>query len=351
MTKQVRIGDRCIGGGAPVLVQSMTNTDTRDTDATISQIHSLEAAGCELVRCTVPDLAAAKALSVIRPAIRIPLAADIHFDYRMAIAAMENGADKIRFNPGNIGDDAHVRAVADCAKLHHVPIRIGVNGGSLEKGLRERCGGDLALAMVESALRHAALLEKEGFFDIVLSVKASAVPVTVRAYRLLSERCPYPLHLGITETGTVEAGIIKSAAGIGALLLDGIGDTIRVSLSAPPVREVEVGLKLLRALDMRRDDVDIIACPTCGRTKVDLMRAVERVDRGILHNAGYLKIAVMGCAVNGVGEAGDADIGIAFGKGNGVLFKAGRIVANGSYDELIERLIAEANELLASGGA
>ena len=344
--KQVLVGGVAVGGGAPVSVQSMTNTDTRDVEATVAQIERLTEAGCNIVRSSVYDMACAKALGEIKRRIRIPIVADIHFDYRLAIAAMENGADKLRFNPGNIGDESRVKAVVDCAKTHHTPIRIGVNAGSIEPGLRQKYGGPTTEAMVESALKHVILLEREGFTDIVLSLKASNVRDTVDAYRAVSKRVDYPLHVGVTETGDVASGIIKSAAGIGSLLLDGIGDTIRVSLTDDPVHEVEVGLKILRAVGLLRDDIEIVSCPTCGRTRVDVMRMVELVNSRLPHKKGYLKIAVMGCAVNGPGEARDADIGVAFGDGNGILFEKGEQVYHGAAEDVVERLIARANEIL-----
>jgi (E)-4-hydroxy-3-methylbut-2-enyl-diphosphate synthase len=348
LTRQVLVGGVPVGGGAPISVQSMTNTDTRDVEATVAQIERLTEAGCNIVRSSVYDLACATALKRIKSRIRIPIVADIHFDYRLAIAAMENGADKLRFNPGNIGDESRVRAVVDCAKMHHVPIRIGVNAGSIEPALRQKYGGATTEAMIESALKHVAILEREGFTDIVLSLKASNVRDTVDAYRAVASRVNYPLHVGITETGDVASGIIKSAAGIGALLLDGIGDTIRVSLTDDPVREVETGLKILRAVGLLKDDIEIVSCPTCGRTRVNVMKMVEQVNTRLPHKQGYLKIAVMGCAVNGPGEARDADIGVAFGDGNGILFEKGEQVYHGAAEEVVERLIARANEMLSA---
>ena len=348
MTKQIMVGGVPIGGGAQVSVQSMTNTDTRDVEATVAQIERLTEAGCNIVRSSVYDLSCAKALTAIKSRIRIPIVADIHFDYRLAIAAMEHGADKLRFNPGNIGDESRVRAVVDCAKAHHTPIRIGVNAGSIEPVLRQKYGGPTTEAMIESALKHVVLLEREGFTDIVLSLKASNVRDTVDAYRAISKRVDYPLHVGVTETGDVASGIIKSAAGIGSLLLDGIGDTIRVSLTDDPVKEVETGLKILRAVGLLRDDIELVSCPTCGRTRVDLMKMVEQVNTRLPHKKGYLKIAVMGCAVNGPGEARDADIGVAFGDGNGILFEKGEQVYHGKAEDVVERLIARANEMLSA---
>ena len=345
-TKQIQVRGVSIGGGAPVTVQSMTNTDTRDVEATVAQIQRLTDAGCEIVRSSVYDMACASAIKQIKNQIKIPLVADIHFDYRLAIAAIENGADKLRFNPGNIGDESRVRSLVACAKQHHTPIRIGVNAGSIEPALRQKYGGATTEAMVESALKHVSLLEREGFTDIVLSLKASNVRETVDAYRAIHERVDYPLHVGVTETGDVASGIIKSAAGIGSLLLDGIGDAIRVSLTDDPVREVEVGLKILRAVGLRRDDVEIVSCPTCGRTRVDVMKMVDIVNSRLPHKQGYLKVAVMGCAVNGPGEARDADIGIAFGNGNGILFEHGEQTYHGEAEEVVERLIVRAGEML-----
>lgn len=349
-TRCVRAGAVPIGGGAPVSVQSMTNTDTRDVEATVAQIRELERAGCELVRVSVYDMDCARAILAIRRAIHIPLVADIHFDHRLAIAAAENGVDKLRINPGNIGGQAHVEKLVDCASCHHIPIRIGVNAGSLEADLKRQYGPDSPQAMVESALRHIRMLERAHFQDIVVSLKSSTVSTTVAAYRLLSQTVDYPLHIGITETGSVERGILKSAIGIGALLLDGIGDTLRVSLTDTPVREVQVGLELLRALRLREDDIEIISCPTCGRTRVDLLQAVETVQAALPRHRGYLRVAVMGCAVNGPGEAADADIGIAFGHGNGVLFKHGEKFAHGPAAEMIELLVREATDMLAERG-
>ncbi len=342
----VSAGGVRIGGGAQVTVQSMTNTDTKNVAETVRQIHSLTAAGCDIVRASVYDMDCAKAFADIRSQIAIPLVADVHFDYRLAIAAMEHGADKLRFNPGNIGDEARVRSVVQCAKMHRVPIRIGVNGGSIEKSIKQAYGGVTPVGMVESAMRHVRILESEGFTDIVISLKASDVRQTVEAYRLIRKQTDYPLHVGVTETGSADMGVVKSAIGIGALLIDGIGDTIRVSLTDDPVREVEAGLKILRALHLRNDDVEIISCPTCGRTRVDLMQMAELVAERLPRRRGYLKVAVMGCAVNGPGEAADADIGIAFGDGNGVLFQRGEKVYHGPTEDVINALVARAQDML-----
>ena len=345
-TRKVMIGGVPVGGGAKIPVQSMTNTHTEDTEATIAQILRLEEAGCDIVRSSCYSMDCAASIRKIKDAIHIPLVADIHFDYRLAIAAIENGVDKIRFNPGNIGSEAHVRALVSCAKAHKVPIRIGVNAGSIEKDLKEKYGPASPEAMVESAMRHVRILENEGFYDTLISLKASTVEGTVAAYRRISALTDYPLHIGVTETGSVDEGIIKSAIGIGALLLDGVGDTLRVSLTDDPVREVVVGRQILKALHLQNDDIEIVSCPTCGRTRVDLMKAVSEVEKRLPRNAGYLKVAVMGCAVNGPGEAADADIGIAFGPGNGVIFKKGVKLCSGELPGILDVLVKEATALL-----
>ena len=346
MTDSVMVGNVQIGGGAPVSVQSMCNTDTRDVEATVAQILRLEQAGCEIIRVAVFDETAAEAVRAIKDRIHIPLVADVHFNYRLAIAAVENGVDKLRINPGNIGSAERVRMVADCCKAHHVPIRIGINGGSIEKEFLSLYRVNPADAMCRSAMGHAKLLEDCGFSDIVLSMKCTSVSETVQSYRMAQARTDYPLHIGMTETGPIETGVIKSAAGLGALLLQGVGDTMRVSLTGDPVREVETALSILRACGLRRDDVEIVSCPTCGRTRCDVEQAAAYVNEHIRHNSGYLKIAVMGCAVNGPGEAREADLGVAFGDGNGVLFKKGEIVGHGGYEEILKRLVDEANKLL-----
>ena len=316
MTKQVSAGTVRIGGGAPVSIQSMCNTDTRDVSATVAQILALEAAGCEIVRVAVFDQKAADAIAAIRPQIHIPLVADVHFDYRLAIRAVENGVDKLRINPGNIGDASRVRAVADCASAHHIPIRIGVNGGSLEPELRHKYGASTPQAMAESALKHVRILEHAAFFDIVLSLKASNVSDTFEAYREIAKRVDYPLHVGVTETGDAASGVVKSAIGIGALLIDGIGSTIRVSLTADPVEEVRAGLALLKAVGLRKAGVDIVSCPTCGRTSIDLIALANEVETRLLRVRKPLTVAVMGCVVNGPGESKHANIGISL-PGNG----------------------------------
>lgn len=345
MTKQILVGGIPIGGGAPVTIQSMCNTKTDDVPATVEQILQLEAAGCEIIRVAVPDMAAAKAIGAIKSQIHIPLVADIHFDYKLALECAAQGIDKIRINPGNIGSEEHVKAVANACRAMGIPIRIGVNGGSLEKDLRRKYGGATAEALSESALRHVAMLEKFDFTDICISVKSSSVPVTMGAYQLLRERCPYPLHLGVTEAGTPAMGVIKSAMGIGGLLCLGVGDTLRVTLTADPVEEVYAAKKILRAAGLRQDGPNIIACPTCGRTNIDLIPMVEEVERRL---AGYQKpitVAVMGCAVNGPGEAASADIGVAGGKGEGLLFRKGEILRKVPQEKLIDMLMEEIGHL------
>jgi (E)-4-hydroxy-3-methylbut-2-enyl-diphosphate synthase len=324
MTKTVKIGNLLLGGGNPVLVQSMTNTDTRDTEKTLAQIRALHAAGCDLVRVSVYDEACAKAVKLLAAESPVPLVADIHFDHRLAILSAENGIAKLRINPGNIGGEAKVRELADCAKAHGIPIRIGVNSGSVEKDLLARYGGPTAECLVESALGHARLLEKAGFEDIVLSMKSSDVRLTVEAYRLASKRCDYPLHVGVTEAGLPGQGTVKSAIGIGALLLDGIGDTIRVSLSGDPLPEAAAAWDILRALDLRIRGVQLIACPTCGRTCIPVADIGKRVEQELADVTVPLKVAVMGCVVNGLGEGREADVGIAGGKTGGVLFVKGQ---------------------------
>ncbi len=324
MTKLVRIGNLPLGGGNPVLVQSMTNTDTRDTEATLKQIRALAAAGCDLVRVSVYDEACAEAVRTLVDGSPVPLVADIHFDHKLAIRAAENGIAKLRINPGNIGGESRVRELADCAKAHHIPIRIGVNSGSAEKELLEKYGGPTAECLTESALNHARMLEKAGFEDIVLSMKSSDVKLTIDAYRLASRRCDYPLHLGVTEAGLPGQGTVKSAIGIGALLADGIGDTIRVSLSGDPVPEAKAAWDILRALNLRIRGVQLIACPTCGRTCIPVEQIARRVEQELADITVPLKVAVMGCVVNGLGEGREADVGIAGGKSGGVLFIRGQ---------------------------
>ena len=340
-TRRIHLGGIPIGNGAPITVQSMTNTPTQDVGATVAQIQRLEAAGCEIVRVAVPDEAAARALPGIKSQIRIPLIADIHFDHRLAIAAAENGADGLRINPGNIGGGDKVRKVVDAAVKHGLPIRIGVNAGSLEKDLLKKHGGATAPAMVESAMRHVALLEALDFHEIKISIKASDVPRTVEAYRLLAATTDYPLHLGVTEAGSLYAGTVKSALGIGMLLAEGIGDTLRVSLTRDPVEEVRVGFEILKALGLRQHGPEIISCPTCGRCGFDLFGVVEEVEKALLVRPVPVKLAIMGCVVNGPGEAQEADIGIAGGVGQGILFRRGKVVRKVPQEKLVETLLEE----------
>ncbi len=346
-TRQLRLGKVAIGGDAPVSVQSMTNTKTGDIAATVSQIRRLAAAGCDIVRLAVPDMAAAHALADIKAEVGdIPLVADIHFDYRLALAAIERGVDGLRLNPGNIGDREQVAAVVLAAKKRAIPIRIGVNAGSLDKTLLAKYGGHAtAEAMVESALGHVAILAEHGFDAIKISLKANDVPMTIKAYQLISAAVDFPLHLGITEAGTISSGIIKSAVGIGALLAQGIGDTIRVSLTGDPVEEVRVANEILKSLGMKEFGPTLVSCPTCGRCEIDLVAVAAAVEDRLKAVKKPLKVAVMGCIVNGPGEAKEADIGIAGGKGQGLLFKKGEIIARVPEDQLITTLIAEIDKL------
>ena len=345
-TRGVQVGNRLIGANAPISIQSMTNTETKNVAQTVAQIHELTQEGCEIIRVAVPDMASAMAISKIKEQISIPLVADIHFDYRLALCAIENGIDKLRINPGNIGDISRVKQVVEAAKEKNIPIRIGVNGGSLEKELLSKYGGVTAQALVESASRHIEILEKQNFRDIIISMKASNVPLCTEAYMLFSEKYDYPLHVGITEAGTLYSGTIKSAAGLGAILSRGIGDTIRVSLTTDPVEEVKCAKQVLQSLGLRRFGVEIISCPTCGRTKVDLIKLAEEVEKMTAHINKPITIAVMGCAVNGPGEAREADIGIAGGSGVGLIFKKGEIIKKVKEDELITELMAQINQLI-----
>ncbi len=339
MARKITVGGVSVGGGSPVTVQSMTNTRTSDIEATAAQALRLQEAGCDIVRFAVPDMEAARAIEAIRPRLRIPIVADIHFNYRLAIAAAESGADKIRINPGNIGGDDRVKAVVDECRRRGLPIRVGVNGGSLEKPLLEKYGGVTAEAMAESAMGHVRLLERFDFHDVCISVKASDVPLTIAAYRLLSQMTDCPLHLGVTEAGTEYAGLVKSAVGIGALLSEGIGDTIRVSLTADPVKEVEAGLEILKALGLRRRGIEFISCPSCGRCRIDLIRVATEAERRLKEFDKNLTVAVMGCAVNGPGEASRADYGIAGGDGEGILFAKGRTLKKVPMDRLVDELV------------
>lgn len=340
-TKVIQIGDRKIGGGNPVLIQSMTNTHTEDVEATVAQILRLEAAGCEIIRCTVPTMEAAKALAEIKKQIHIPLVADIHFDYKMAIAAMENGADKIRINPGNIGSIDRVKAVVDVAKERNIPIRVGVNSGSLEKNLVEKYGGVTAEGIVESALDKVHIIENLGYDNLVISIKSSDVLMCVEAHEKLVEKTNYPLHVGITESGTVTSGNIKSAVGLGIILHQGIGDTIRVSLTGDPVEEVKSAKLILRTLGLRKGGIEVVSCPTCGRTRIDLIGLANEVEKMVADIPLDIKVAVMGCVVNGPGEAKEADIGIAGGIGEGLLIKKGEIIKKVPEDQLLPTLREE----------
>ena len=339
MTRQIKVGGVTIGGGAPVVIQSMLNTKTTDVEASLEQIRKLHAAGCQVVRLAVPNMEGARGFAEICKESPLPLVADIHFDYKLAIAAAEGGASKIRINPGNIGGEDRVKAVVDVCKDRNIPIRIGVNGGSLDKRLLEKYGHPTAEALVESAFEHLALLEKYGFYDTCVSMKSSTVPTMVKAARMFRERCDYPIHIGVTETGPVKMGLMKSAMGIGALLLDGIGDTIRVSLTDDPVEEVYAAKDILKAAGLRKEGVNIISCPTCGRTRIDLIGLVNKVDEALKGCEKPITVAVMGCVVNGPGEAREADIGIAGGDGWGMIFEKGEQKEKLPYDELLPALL------------
>lgn len=334
-----------IGGGAKVSIQSMLNRPAEDIEGSVAQAKELEAAGCEIIRAAVPDKQAVRLIAALKDAVSVPIVADIHFNYQLALESIAAGVDKIRINPGNIGDDSRVKAVADACKANHIPIRIGVNSGSLEKSILAKYGHPTAQALCDSALYHASLLEKFDFHDIVLSMKSSDVTTMVQAYRLAAQRCDYPLHLGVTEAGTRRMGIIKSAVGIGALLVDGIGDTIRVSLTDDPVEEVYAAQDILKSLKMGEEGVKFVSCPTCGRTKIDLISLAAEAERRLRGCKKPITVAVMGCVVNGPGEAREADIGIAGGNGEGLLFKKGEIIAKVPEDQLLDRLMAEIEKL------
>jgi len=345
MTRQILVGGIPIGGGAPVVIQSMLNTKTTDVEGSLSQIRALAAAGCQIARLAVPNMEAARTFADICKESPLPLVADIHFDYKLAIAAAEGGASKIRINPGNIGGEDRVKAVVDVCKERKIPIRIGVNGGSLDKKLLEKYGHPTAEALVESAFEHLELLEKQGFYDTCVSMKSSTVPTMVAAARLFRSRCDYPIHIGVTETGPVKQGLMKSAMGIGALLLDGIGDTIRVSLTDDPIEEVYAAKDILKAAGLRKEGVNIISCPTCGRTRIDLIGLVNKVDEALKDCQKPITVAVMGCVVNGPGEAREADIGIAGGDGWGMIFEKGEQVEKLPYDELLPALMRRIDNL------
>lgn len=345
MKREVNIGGVKIGGNNPVAIQSMCNTDTRDVNATVNQILKLEEAGCEIIRVAVQDMEAAEAVKKIKEQIHIPLVVDIHFDYKLALESMKNGADKVRINPGNIGSKERVKAVVDMAKAGGIPIRIGVNGGSLEKNLLEKYGSVTADALVESALGHIAILDELNFNDIVVSIKVSNVPKMLEAYRKFNAISDIPLHVGVTEAGTVRSGTIKSAVGIGALLSEGIGDTIRVSLSADPVEEIYAAYDILRILELRKSGVEFVSCPTCGRTQIDLISIATEVEKRVAKLDKHIKVAVMGCAVNGPGEARDADIGLAGGKGECLIFSHGKILRKVPEAVAVEELMKEVEKL------
>lgn len=340
-TRKIQIGNVQIGGGNPVAIQSMTNTRTEDVESTVRQIHALERAGCEIIRCAVPTMEAAEALREIKRQISIPLVADIHFDYRLAIAAIENGADKIRINPGNIGGEDHVKAVVRKAEEYHVPIRVGVNSGSLEKHIIEKYGRVTAEGLVESAMDKVHMIEKLGYEELVVSIKSSDVMMCVKAHELMAKQCPYPLHVGITEAGTLLAGNIKSSVGLGIILNQGIGDTIRVSLTGDPVEEIRSAKLILKTLGLRKGGIEVVSCPTCGRTKIDLIGLANQVEEMVADIPLDIKVAVMGCVVNGPGEAKEADIGIAGGIGEGLLIKKGEIIKKVKEEELLETLRQE----------
>ena len=344
-TKVVKIGNRVIGGGNPILIQSMTNTPTEDVAATVAQIHRLEEVGCEIIRCTVPTLEAAKAISEIRKQISIPLVADIHFDYKMAIAAMENGADKIRINPGNIGGADRVAEVVRVARERNIPIRVGVNSGSLEKDLVEKYHGVTAEGIVESALDKVHMIEDLGYDNLVISIKSSDVMMCVHAHELLAGKTPYPLHVGITESGTVLSGNIKSAIGLGLILNQGIGDTIRVSLTGDVVEEIKSAKLILRTLGLRKGGIEVVSCPTCGRTKIDLIGLANKIEKALEYVDKDITVAVMGCVVNGPGEAREADLGVTGGKGEGLIFKKGQIIRKVPEAELLDALMEEIDKL------
>ncbi len=345
ITRIVKVGGIEIGGEAPVVIQSMTNTDTRNVEKTLEQIDKLVKAGCQIIRCAVPDMEACDALKEITERSPVPIVADIHFDYRLALKAIDNGVAKLRINPGNIGNYERVKAVVEKAKEKNIPIRIGVNSGSLEKDILERDGKPTAKGLVESALRHVKILEDLNFYDIVISIKSSNVPMMIESYRLMSEKCNYPLHLGVTESGTVFKGTIKSSIGIGTLLAEGIGNTIRVSLTSDPIEEIKVAKEILKALDYTKEGIEFVSCPTCGRTEINLIKIAEEVEERLKDTNKNIKVAVMGCVVNGPGEAREADIGIAGGKGVGIIFKKGQIVKKVKEEELVDELIKEIESL------
>ena len=340
-TRKVKVGNVYIGGDADIVIQSMTNTDTRDVEKTVNQIKALYNAGCELIRCAVPDEKAACAISDIVKLSPIPAVADIHFDYKLALKCIENGISALRINPGNIGSKDRVIKVVEAAKKKNIPIRIGVNSGSVEKNLLEKYGKPCAEALVESAMNHVKILEELDFHDIVISIKSSDVSMMINAYRIMSQKCDYPLHLGVTESGTIFKGTIKSSVGIGTLLAEGIGDTIRVSLTSDPIEEIKVAKEILKALGLRKEGLEFVSCPTCGRTEINLIKIANEVERRLEKVNKNIKVAVMGCVVNGPGEAREADIGIAGGKGVGIIFKKGEIIKKCKEEDLVDELMKE----------
>ena len=344
-TKKIKIGNTYIGGDAPITVQSMLNKPAHDIEASVKQAVELEKAGCQIIRGAIPDMDAVKLIPALKEAVSVPIVADIHFDYRLAVEAVAAGVDKVRINPGNIGSDDRVKKVVEACRSRNIPIRIGVNSGSVEKDILAKYGAPIPEAMAESAMYHASLLEKFDFDDIVISIKSSNVGNMIKAYETVAERCDYPLHLGVTEAGTERMGLIKSSAGIGSLLMHGIGDTVRVSLTADPVKEVYAGLDILKALDLRSDCVKIVSCPTCGRTKIDLIKVAGEVENALRDCRKPLKVAVMGCVVNGPGEAKEADIGIAGGDGCAVLIKKGEIIRKIKEEDIVSELLAEIDKI------
>ena len=344
-SRKVKVGNVYVGGDAPVSIQSMTNSKTKDVEATLKQIKELYVAGCQIIRCAVLDMEDAEKLKEITAQSPIPVVADIHFDYRLALKAIENGVSALRINPGNIGSIERIKAVAEKCSEKNIPIRIGVNSGSLEKDILEKHGKVNAEGLVESALRHVKILEDLDFHDIVISIKSSNVPMMIECYRLVAEKCDYPLHLGVTEAGTVQMGTIKSSVGIGTLLAEGIGDTIRVSLTSDPIEEIKVAKQILKSLGLRKGGVEFVSCPTCGRTQINLIKIAEEVEKRLADCNKDIKVAVMGCVVNGPGEARESDIGIAGGKGEGIIFKKGEVIRKVKEEELIEALMEEVNKL------
>lgn len=350
-TKKIKIGNRVIGGGSPILIQSMCNTKTENVETTVAQILELEKAGCDIIRVAVPDIRAANAIKEIKKKIHIPLVADIHFDYKLAIASMENGADKIRINPGNIGSYERIKAVVDAARQREIPIRVGVNSGSLEKEILEKYNGVTAQGIVESALDKVRIIERMGYENLVVSIKSSDVMMCVKAHELIARQCNYPLHIGITESGTIKRGTIKSSVGLGIILYQGIGDTVRVSLTGDPLEEINCAKLILKSLDLRKEGVEVVSCPTCGRTSIDLISLADKVEELVEDFDLNIKVAVMGCVVNGPGEAKEADIGIAGGKGEGLLIKKGQIIKRLPEKELLEALRQELQIMQAEAAA